>query len=55
MDPRPALLTGGALAVVRAAFTTPQVPLEETVTIGFAALRSGFGPVPPAEGRSGRA
>ena len=25
------------------------------VTIGFAALRSGFGPVPPAEGRSGRA
>lgn len=55
VDPRPALLTGGALAVVRAAFTTPQVPLEETVTIGFAALRSGFGPVPPAEGRSGRA
>lgn len=47
-DPRPNLLTGSALAILRAAFSTPHAPLEETVTRGFAVLRSGFGPVPPA-------
>lgn len=47
-DPLPNLLTGAALAVLRAAFATPHVPLEDTLSAGFAALRSGFGPVPPA-------
>lgn len=49
-DPQPALYVACATAVVRAALLTPGADLDEALTMGFVALRTGLPDLPAVPG-----